>query len=355
MIDLAQLNAVPAAQFVASLDGIFEHSPWVAQRAALQRPFASRLDLLDAMRSVVAEASPAEQQALICAHPQLGARVRNPGDMTVASAREQRRAGLQACTPFELARLQALNAAYMARFAMPFILAVRGHDPASIIATLTARSQNELPLERPTALREIGLIAGYRLADVVATPPSVEVKSMLDRLFRVVQEGAPPDAALGMIREWLLAMDLAVTIDEQGRVIGRRHGSSANPKTLLMGVSGLAGGRTLEYDGYLGIVLAIAVLHDARHRALSLPYDVAIVVPALEYGRHHGAIGALPPFCGPLVPLSVPGFGPRTFAAPRAHDAKPENGERAPQHLDSWVRDWLDFLMNDPTLHDQHG
>jgi OHCU decarboxylase len=170
MIPLAALNALPLDAFVTALGAIFEHSPWVAERAAAARPFSSRLQLLDAMRAAVEAATADEQLALIRAHPQLGARGRARASLTDSSAGEQRRAGLDGCTDEEFARLQELNAAYVDKFACPFILAVRGHDPESIIANCERRLGNDWPLEQRTALREIGVIAGYRLADLVAAP-----------------------------------------------------------------------------------------------------------------------------------------------------------------------------------------
>jgi OHCU decarboxylase len=167
MISLAELNAASAGEFVARLGGIFEHSPWVAARVAAQRPFASCRQLQEAMCAAVARATAAEQLALIRAHPTLGSRGRRAA-LTDNSAREQRRAGLDACTPEDFARLDRLNAAYLEKFAMPFILAVRGLDPAAIIDCFERRLANEAPVERRTALEEIGLIAGYRLADLVA-------------------------------------------------------------------------------------------------------------------------------------------------------------------------------------------
>jgi len=169
VIALSELNLLPADEFVAQLGGIFEHSPWVAMRVAGARPFDSRRQLLDAMRTAVDEATPEEQLALIRAHPKLGLIGRHE-ELTEASSREQHRAGLEACTAGEAARLEMLNAAYLEKFAVPFILAVRGHNPASIIASCERRLTNDWPLEQRTALREIGLIAGYRLADVVAAP-----------------------------------------------------------------------------------------------------------------------------------------------------------------------------------------
>jgi len=167
MIALEQLNTLPADEFVAALTGIFEHSPWVAARAAARRPFVSRQALLEAMRSVVDEAPPAEQLALIRAHPLLGSRRPERPALTAASAEEQRGAGLLACTAQDFARLDELNAAYLEKFGMPFILAVRGHDPASIMANFESRLANPPEIEQQAALQQIGLIAGFRLADAV--------------------------------------------------------------------------------------------------------------------------------------------------------------------------------------------
>ena len=170
MITLAELNGLPTPEFVGRLAGIFEHSPWVAQRAAANRPFDSRRHLLEAMRTAVDEATPEAQLALIRAHPTLRVSGRARAALTDESAREQRGAGLDACTPGDAARLDELNAAYVDKFAMPFILSVRGHTPQSIIATCEQRLVNDAVSEQRAALREIGLIAGYRLADVVSDP-----------------------------------------------------------------------------------------------------------------------------------------------------------------------------------------
>ena len=168
MITLAELNALPAREFVASLARVFEHSPWVAQRIAAARPFNSRQRLLGAMQSVIEQATLEEQLVLIRIHPQLKIKGRGRSGLTEESSREQRGAGLDACAPDEGARLDELNAAYSAKFAMPFILAVRGHTPQSIIAACERRLINDGASEQRAALREIGLIAGYRLADLVS-------------------------------------------------------------------------------------------------------------------------------------------------------------------------------------------
>jgi OHCU decarboxylase len=170
MITLDALNAAPREQFTATLGAIFEHSAWVAERAAEARPFTSVRQLHDTMCAMLDQASLEEQLALIRAHPQLGSRGRRRAQLTAASAGEQTGAGLDACTDEEYARLMQFNAAYVAKFDFPFILAVRGHNPASIIANFEQRVSNDAALERRRALEEIGKIAGYRLADLVATP-----------------------------------------------------------------------------------------------------------------------------------------------------------------------------------------
>jgi OHCU decarboxylase len=169
LIALEELNQMPSSQFVLMLGGIFEHSAWVAERAVTARPFASRAELLETMREVVQQASLEEQMALIQAHPHLGARGHSRAQLTESSAREQTRAGLDACTDEEFARLRELNGTYVQKFGFPFILAVRGHDPTSILATLERRIQHDAGLERQTALQEIGRIAEYRLTDLVSS------------------------------------------------------------------------------------------------------------------------------------------------------------------------------------------
>lgn len=168
MLTIEALNAMPVQEFTAALAAIFEHSPWVAARAAGLRPFADRGALYQALCAQVVQASPAEQDALILAHPKLGARGRQRSQLTQSSAHEQSRAGLDACTDAQFAELLRLNELYMARFGFPFILAVRGHTPQSILAAMTQRLAHDPAAERATALQQINRIAGLRLAAGVA-------------------------------------------------------------------------------------------------------------------------------------------------------------------------------------------
>jgi OHCU decarboxylase len=168
-MQLEALNQAAPEAFVAALSGIFEHSPWVAERVVAQRPFASVEALHAAMCAAVAAADPPLQMRLIRAHPQLAGKAAIRGELTAASSHEQRGAGLDQCTPEEFAAITALNDAYQARFDFPFILAVKGHDRASIIAHMRARIGHEPADEVAEALRQIERIARFRLAALFAS------------------------------------------------------------------------------------------------------------------------------------------------------------------------------------------
>lgn len=166
-VPLAEINALDEAAFSARLGGIYEHSPWVAQRAWPRRPFASVQALQAAMQDALIAAQPSEQLALILAHPELAGRLAMAGQLTEASRGEQSAVGLNQCTPEEFAQLQALNAAYRAKFGFPFIVAVRGLTRAGIIAAMRRRLDNTIDEERAASLREIGRIAQLRLQDLI--------------------------------------------------------------------------------------------------------------------------------------------------------------------------------------------
>lgn len=164
---LTQLNAMSADAFVATLAGIFEHSPWVAESVAGERPFPSIDALYGAMCRVVDAAGETAQLALINAHPELAGKAAVRGELTDESTREQSGAGLNQCSPEEFARLQALNAQYREKFGFPFILAVRGYDRAGIIENFEARVSNSRDAELRESLRQIYRIARLRLDELI--------------------------------------------------------------------------------------------------------------------------------------------------------------------------------------------
>lgn len=167
---LAEMNALDEAAFVAAFGGVFEHSPWVAQRAFAARPFASVAALHAAMAREVDRASDAERLALIRAHPELAGRAAVRGELTDESRREQSGAGLAECSPEEFARLTDLNARYLARFRFPFILAVKGYDRTGIMGEFERRVGNDRDAELAESIAQIARIARFRL-DALIDPP----------------------------------------------------------------------------------------------------------------------------------------------------------------------------------------
>jgi 2-oxo-4-hydroxy-4-carboxy-5-ureidoimidazoline decarboxylase len=144
------------------VSALFEHSPWVEERADARPSSGDRhADLMAAVR----EATRAEQLALIRAHPELAGRAAVDGGLTEASAAEQASAGLNRLTQAELDRFRALNAAYREKFGFPFIICVRLTDKAGILAAMERRLANDRDTEIATALEQIGEIVRLRLGD----------------------------------------------------------------------------------------------------------------------------------------------------------------------------------------------
>ncbi len=165
---LDELNKASAANFVAALGGIFEHSPWVPESVAGSRPFSSVEDLHAAMVATVKKAGQVAQLGLIRAHPDLAGKTARQGSLTAESTSEQKGAGLDRLTNSEFEEFHRLNNAYQSRFGFPFILAVRGHDKHSIMEAFRQRLNHNSGEEVIEALRQIALIARFRLDDLFA-------------------------------------------------------------------------------------------------------------------------------------------------------------------------------------------
>ncbi|MFT3807498.1 2-oxo-4-hydroxy-4-carboxy-5-ureidoimidazoline decarboxylase [Arenimonas sp.] len=164
---LGELNRMDRAAFRTALGAIFEHSPWVAERAWDARPFADTDALHAAMCAVVADSDKQAQMTLIRAHPRLADRAALRAGLSADSQREQIGAGLDQCSADELADLTALNAAYDERFGFPFIIAVREHTRAGIIEQMRNRLGRAPETEVAEALRQIERIARLRLDALV--------------------------------------------------------------------------------------------------------------------------------------------------------------------------------------------
>jgi 2-oxo-4-hydroxy-4-carboxy-5-ureidoimidazoline decarboxylase len=160
---IAHLNSLERAEFASALGWVFEHSPWVAERAWVMRPFADAHALHRAMVDQVERSLPEEQLALLRAHPDLGTRAR----VSEASSAEQAGAGLDQLTPAEFERLRALNQAYRDKFGFPFLFAVKGSTKHDILEALERRARSSREEEYLVALDQVYRIARFRLEDTL--------------------------------------------------------------------------------------------------------------------------------------------------------------------------------------------
>lgn len=155
------------AQFIETYCHVFEHSPWVVERAWRHAPFAGLEALHAAFMAEIEDAGAEAQLALIRAHPELAANV----TLTEASQSEQLGAGLRHLTAQEYKQFAGLNAAYREKFGFPFIICVRLNTKNSILQAFQTRLANDEAAEREEAIRQIGLIAKLRLQDLAKGPP----------------------------------------------------------------------------------------------------------------------------------------------------------------------------------------
>jgi 2-oxo-4-hydroxy-4-carboxy-5-ureidoimidazoline decarboxylase len=163
-VRLEEANALGEREFVERFGGVFEHSPWVAQRAWKQKPFTSAQALHQAMMQALAHAKREEQLALVRAHPELAGAEASEGKLTTHSSSEQARLGFTRLTRAELERMRELNRSYRDKFGFPCIVALRLHQTReSVMQEIERRIANDAETELANALEQIGHIARGRL------------------------------------------------------------------------------------------------------------------------------------------------------------------------------------------------
>ncbi len=317
-LTLDQLNAAPLPEALQMLDGLYEHSPWIAERALLRRPFASLAQLKHAMTRVLDEAGVEPQLALIRAHPELAGKAMVSQTLTAESTNEQTKAGLTNCTPEEFAHIQQLNAAYNARFGFPFILAVRGPrgtglTKAQIIEAFERRVHGHPDFERAECLRNIHRIAEIRLNDKFGFEP-VDGQRVWDWQETLAQHSDPGYAEKGQltvtyltdahracaqrISHWMKDCGFdEIEIDAVGNVVGRYHaGPHPSPLPEGEGAKWLMTGSHYDtvrnggkYDGRLGIFVPIACVQKLHAAGKRLPFGIEVVAFAEEEGQRYKA------------------------------------------------------------------
>jgi N-carbamoyl-L-amino-acid hydrolase len=311
-ITLKQLNDAPLAQAMQMLDGLYEHSPWIAEQALARRPFASLASLKHAMVRVLDEAGTGPQLALIRAHPELAGKAMVSQSLTAESTNEQTKAGLTNCTPEEFAHIQQLNADYNARFGFPFILAVRGPrgtglSKREIISTFERRLHNPVDFERAECLRNIHRIAEIRLNDKFGKEPTLgnAVWDWHEDLARHSDPGYAEQGQLtvtyltdahracaAQLQQQMLALGFdEAHIDAVGNVVGVYHADASvkNAKTLLTGSHFDTVRNGGKYDGRLGIFVPMACVQQLHQQGRRLPFAFEVVGFAEEEGQRYKA------------------------------------------------------------------
>jgi beta-ureidopropionase / N-carbamoyl-L-amino-acid hydrolase len=330
-LSLAALNAAVGDAFVALLDGVYEHSPWIARRALAARPaggFASLAALKHALATVVREAARDEQLGLIRAHPELAGKAMVAQALTVESTNEQSKAGLTNCSPEEFARLQQLNADYNARFGWPFILAVRGPrgdglSRQQIIDTFARRLNGHPDIERAECLRNIHRIAEIRLNDKFGNTSGVvptlgnQVWDWAESLARFSDPGFAENGQLtvlyltdahravaAQLADWMRECGFdEVGIDAVGNVVGVYHGEhhgrqgsqrddggdGGEPPRLLTGSHYDTVRNGGKYDGRLGILVPMACVRELKRQGRRLKHGIEVVGFSEEEGQRYKA------------------------------------------------------------------
>jgi OHCU decarboxylase len=301
MTTLSDLNSCDTATFIDRLRGIYEHSPWIPERAAAQRPFANETALKLALQSVVSAATLDEQLGLIRAHPELAGKAAVAGQLTAESTNEQAKSGLHLCSAEEFATLHQLNADYNAKFGFPFILAVKGPTGQgltrqAIIATFKRRLKNQRAGEIAECLRQIKRIAEIRLNDLLSVQlefgPAIMQWSEELAAWSDDDNGALTCAYMtpahrqtaAQLLEWMRAAGMDAHIDAVGNVVGVYRSDAPNAKTLMTGSHYDTVRNGGKYDGRLGILLPIALVRHLHQRGEKLPFNFEIVGFAEEEG-----------------------------------------------------------------------
>ena len=309
-LTLEQLNAAAHAQACAMLDGLYEHSPWIAEQALASRPFRSLAHLKHTMVQVLRATGREAQIQLIRAHPELAGKAMQGNTLTAESTNEQNKAGLTQCNADELATIARLNAQYAARFGFPFILAVRGPrgtglTKAQILATFERRANKHPDVELQECLRNIHRIVELRLNDKFAQAPELgnQVWDWQEQLSVHSDPGYAEKGQLtvtyltdahractAQIRDNMHECGFdSVQIDAVGNVVGRYKALTAGARTLMTGSHYDTVRNGGKYDGRLGIFVPMACVRELHRSGKRLPFDIEVVGFAEEEGQRYKA------------------------------------------------------------------
>jgi beta-ureidopropionase / N-carbamoyl-L-amino-acid hydrolase len=313
-LTLDWLNSASSTEALAALDGLYEHSPWIAEAALEKRPFNTLAQMKLALVRVVHRASLASKLKLVRAHPELAGKAMVSKSLTAESTHEQGKAGLTDCTPEELSHIQQLNAAYNTKFGFPFILAVRGPrglglHRSEIVKTFERRLAGHPDFELAENLRNIHRIAELRLNDKFGAVPTLGnlVWDWAEQLAVHSDPGYKEQGQLtvtyltdahracaGQLQRWMLECGFdEASVDAVGNVVGVYHGtfrgSAPSAKRLLTGSHYDTVRNGGKYDGRLGILAPMACVRELHRAGRRLPFGFEVIGFAEEEGQRYKA------------------------------------------------------------------
>ena len=229
MLKLSNLNVCSKDDFAAALANVFEYSPWIAEQAAVLRPFADVNELFAAMKSVVDRAPEEVRIALIRAHPDLANKTQRAAGLTAESNAEQNSAGLDRLSDAEFLAFERVNNAYRAKFGFPYVVCVRRHTRDSVLRDFERRLPNDAKAETQTSIGEIFRIAALRLDQLVASEDKLPVHGRLSTHVLDTHSGRP---AAGISIELTELSDLG-----EARVVARAitNGDGRTDQPLIGG------------------------------------------------------------------------------------------------------------------------
>ncbi len=190
---IADLNACSRDDFVAALGNVFEFSSWIAEQAALARPFDGVPQLFDAMKTVVDQAAPELRLALIKGHPDIANKTQRAAGLTAESSAEQNGAGLDRLSDAEFAAFERVNRAYRTKFGFPYIVCARRHTRDSILRDFERRLPNDSATEVQNSINEIYRIAALRVAELVVSDDRLGVYGRLSTHVLDTHSGRPAE------------------------------------------------------------------------------------------------------------------------------------------------------------------
>ena len=309
-LTLDQINNAPRPEALQLLDGLYEHSPWIADQALAARPFQSLAHLKHAMTVVLKNAGRQAQLDLIRAHPELAGKAMVSQSLTTESNHEQKTAGLTQCSSQEFATIQQLNTDYNAKFGFPFILAVRGTrgnglTKQQIISTFARRLQNHPEFELAECLRNIHRVVELRLNDKFGIQPELgnaqwdwheamaehsdegyKEKGQLTVTYLTDAHRACAEFIKSKMHE--CGFD-DISIDAVGNVVGIYKALTSDAKTLLTGSHYDTVRNGGKYDGRLGILTPMMCVRQLHVQGKRLPYNIEVVGFSEEEGQRYKA------------------------------------------------------------------